>query len=177
MLRRAGSLLDAAERLVGWLEDSAIMLLLVAMTAIVNLQIFARYVFSAPMIWPEEVTRLTLVWITFLGAAAMGRRAADIAVTTFVEMLPTAGQRLALLLRDAVLVVLFAFVAREGVRLAAAVEGMPLVATEWPTALLAWPVALGGALMALHPALRMVRQLAGSGRLASGGTTPGSAAP
>ena len=134
------------------------MLLVVAMTVIVNLQIFARYVFHAPMIWPEEVTRLTLVWLTFLGAAAMGRRASDIAVTTFVEMLPTEGQRLALLLRDAVLVALFALVAREGVRLADAVEGMPLVATEWPTALLAWPVAIGGALMALHPALRFLRQ-------------------
>ncbi len=155
---RAGRILDGAERAVGWLEDAAIMLLVVAMTVIVNLQIFARYVFHAPMIWPEEVTRLTLVWLTFLGAAAMGRRAADIAVTTFVEMLPTEGQRLALLLRDAVLVALFALVAREGVRLADAVEGMPLVATEWPTALLAWPVAIGGGLMALHPALRILRQ-------------------
>jgi TRAP-type C4-dicarboxylate transport system permease small subunit len=162
----AGRILERAERAVGWLEDAAIMLLLVAMTAIVNLQIVARYVFHAPMIWPEEVTRLTLVWLTFLGAAAMGRRAADIAVTTFVEGLSTTGQRLALLVRDAVLVALFVLVAREGVRLADAVEGMPLVATEWPTALLAWPVAIGGALMALHPALRILRQL-GVGRSAT----------
>lgn len=170
MRRKDGSLIDGAERAVGVVEDGAIMLLLVAMTAIVNLQIIARYVFSAPMIWPEEVTRLTLVWLTFLGAAALGRRCADIAVTTFVEMLPKAGRRVAVFLRDLTLVVLFAFVAREGVRLAEAVEGMPLVATEWPTALLAWPVAIGGGLMALHPALRIVR-------LAMGRETPAGEPP
>lgn len=161
MPQREIPIVDAAERIIGWVEDAAIMLLLVAMTAIVNAQIIARYVFSAPMIWPEEVTRLTLVWVTFLGAAALGRRGADIAVTTFVEMLPTMGQRRAQMLRDVVLFLLFAFVAREGIRLADAVDGMPLVATEWPTALLAWPVAIGGGLMALHPALRIVRTLAG----------------
>lgn len=170
MERRETHSVDGAERVIGWFEDGAIMLLLVAMTAIVNLQIIARYVFSAPMIWPEEVTRLTLVWVTFLGAAALGRRCADIAVTTFVDMLPPRGRTLAHAARDLVLVVLFAFVAREGVRLAEAVEGMPLVATEWPTALLAWPVAVGGGLMALHPALRLLR-------LAMGRATPAGEAP
>lgn len=157
MDERRSSLIDGAERAVGWVEDGAVMLLIVAMTVVVNLQIFARYLFSAPMIWPEEVTRLTLVWLTFLGAAALGRRCADIAVTTFVDKLPTVGQKVAMAARDIALVGLFAFVAGEGARLADAVEGMPLVATDWPTALLAWPVAIGGALMALHPALRLFR--------------------
>jgi hypothetical protein len=31
---------------------------------------------------------------------------------------------------------------------------MPLVATEWPTALLAWPVAIGGVLIVLHVLVR-----------------------
>lgn len=148
--------LDKLEAALGRLEEVAAVALLVAMTAVVNLQIFARAL-GAPMVWPEEVTRLTLVWLTFLGAAAMARLGGEIAVTTFVEMLSARGRVLAGVARDLVLLVLFAGVAREGWRLADAVSGMPLVATEWPTALLAWPVCIGGALMALHPALRIAR--------------------
>jgi TRAP-type C4-dicarboxylate transport system permease small subunit len=159
---RALAGLDRLERGLGFVEDTAAMALLTAMAFIVNLQIVARYVFAAPMMWPEEVTRLTLVWLTFIGAAALSRRSGDIAVTTFVEMLPPGGQRLAAAARDVVLVVLFALVMREGSRLAEAVAGMPLVATEWPTALLAWPVAIGAFLMILHPFLRLVRFAAGA---------------
>jgi TRAP-type C4-dicarboxylate transport system permease small subunit len=159
---RALAGLDRLERGLGFVEDTAAMALLTAMAFIVNLQIVARYVFAAPMMWPEEVTRLTLVWLTFIGAAALSRRTGDIAVTTFVEMLPPGGQRLAAAARDVVLVVLFALVMREGGRLAEAVAGMPLVATEWPTALLAWPVAIGAFLMILHPVLRLVRFAAGA---------------
>jgi len=58
------------------------------MALIVNLQVLARYAFDKPFIWPEEVSRMVLIWMTFLGAAALIRRGGDIAVDTFIDMLP-----------------------------------------------------------------------------------------
>ena len=140
---------------IGTLEEWTGIALVCAMAAVVNLQIVARYVFDKPFIWPEEVARLILVWIAFVGAAALIRRGGDIAVETFIDMLAPARRRVMLLIRDLLMVAVYALVAWQGWRLAGNVAGMPLVATEWPTALLAWPVVIGGVLVVLHVLVRL----------------------
>ena len=42
------------------------MFCLVIMTVITLMQVGARYLFSAPFSWPEEVARILMVWMTFL---------------------------------------------------------------------------------------------------------------
>lgn len=139
---------------VGQLEEWLCILLVAAMAIVVNLQIAARYVFDKPFIWPEEVSRLILIWMAFIGAAALIRRGGDIAVDTFVDMLSPGRRRAMLAIRDLVMVAVYSLVAWQGWGLAGNVAGMPLVATEWPTALLAWPVAVGGVLIVLHVLVR-----------------------
>lgn len=39
--------------------------------ALTTLQVFARSVFDSPLIWSEEVVRLLLVWMVFIGAAVV----------------------------------------------------------------------------------------------------------
>lgn len=39
-----------------------------AMTLVVLLQVFCRYVLNAPLSWPEEAARFLMVWMTFLVA-------------------------------------------------------------------------------------------------------------
>lgn len=153
-------LLKTVQTALGRAEELIAMALVVALMVVVNLQIFARYLFHHPFIWPEEVSRLLLVWMTFIGAAALTRRGADLAVDTFVDMLPHRGRRALLILRDALLLVVFAIVGLQGFELAKAVNNMPLVATGWPTALLAWPVILGAALTVFHCVLRLIEQFA-----------------
>ncbi|QQR38427.1 TRAP transporter small permease [Devosia rhizoryzae] len=152
--------LKSIEAGIGHAEEWLGMAAVAALAIVVNLQIFSRYLFHAPFIWPEEISRLLLVWTTFIGAAALTRRAGDLAVDTFIEMMPYGPRRAFLILRDTVMIVLFGFVALQGFALANAVAGMPLVATGLPTALLAWPVVLGGVLTVFHCALRLVMHIA-----------------
>lgn len=149
----------SVERWIAHAEEWFAMALVAALGIVVNLQIFARYVFNAPFIWPEEVSRLLLVWMTFIGSAALVRRGSEIAVDTFVLMLPSHARRTALACRDVVLVLLFGFIALEGFRLAQAVAGMPLIATDLPTSMLAWPIVVGGGLTAFHSAIRLAGTL------------------
>jgi TRAP-type C4-dicarboxylate transport system permease small subunit len=149
-------LLDRIETALGHAEELLAMALVVVLLAVVNLQIFARYLFHHPFIWPEEVSRLALVWMTFIGGAALTRIGGDLAVDTFLEMLPHRPKRIALMLRDSAMIVVFAIVAFEGVELARAVNNMPLVATGLPTALLAWPVIIGAGLVVFHCAVRLM---------------------
>jgi TRAP-type C4-dicarboxylate transport system permease small subunit len=149
-------LLKSVQAALGRVEELLAMALVAGLLIVVNLQIFARYLFHHPFIWPEEMSRLTLVWMTFIGAAALARIGGDLAVDTFVEMLPHRAKRVALILRDAAMLVVFAIVMFQGVELAKAVNNMPLVATGLPTALLAYPVILGGGLIVFHCMIRLV---------------------
>lgn len=153
----ARSWLDRAEAGIGWIEEALAMVLVAAIGILINLQVVARYVFHAPFIWPEEVTKLMLVWLAFLGAAAVSRRGADMAVTTFTDMMPPVARRWLGCGRDLVLAGLYLFVAWQARKLIGALSGMTLVATEWPVALLVWPLLLGSLLLALHAAARLLR--------------------
>ena len=73
------------------LEGSA-GLLIVAMTALVALQVFARYVVNYTLPWSEELSRYVFLWASFLGACvALGRRA-HLGVDSLVTRLPAAAR-------------------------------------------------------------------------------------
>jgi TRAP-type C4-dicarboxylate transport system permease small subunit len=54
--------------------------LLFGILATVLLQVVMRYVFNSPLTWTDEVTRLQLVWLAFVGAVLAYRLGKDIAV-------------------------------------------------------------------------------------------------
>jgi TRAP-type C4-dicarboxylate transport system permease small subunit len=59
--------------------------LLVAMTAVVSLAVFYRYVLNRPLGWYDEVASFLLVWLTFVGAVVVTRRRRHIGFELVVE--------------------------------------------------------------------------------------------
>ena len=144
-MRNALRRVRAVQSVIGHAEETAGIVLVILLAIDVNLQIFARYIFHSPFIWPEEVARMLIIWMTFIGAAALARRGAEITVDTFVLMTPPPVRRLLYIYRDLALIVLFG-------------------ATGLPTSLLAWPVVIGSALTVLHCVLRLVVHAFGEDR-------------
>lgn len=66
----------------------ALALMLVAMTVIVTTQVFFRYVVRSPMSWPEEASRVILVWLSFIGAFVALRQNRHIGFGLLVDKLP-----------------------------------------------------------------------------------------
>ncbi len=66
----------------------ALAAILVAMTVIVTTQVFFRYVLSSPMSWPEEASRVILVWLSFVGAYIAMRQNRHIGFGLLVKKLP-----------------------------------------------------------------------------------------
>jgi len=64
------------DRVVDW---TCIVLLALA-TAVCFYQVVARYVFSSPPTWSEEIARYLFVWLTFLGSAIGFREGAHLAL-------------------------------------------------------------------------------------------------
>jgi TRAP-type C4-dicarboxylate transport system permease small subunit len=154
-----GDLSNKALALLDRLQDIVIIGLVVAMAVVVNLQIFARYLFDSPFMWAEEVTRLTLVWLTFFAGSLLVRRGGEIAVKSFVDLLARRARRYADAITDVIMILLYGLVAVQAYQVARGVEGMPLIATEWPTSLLVWPVCIGSIFTMLYAALRLKENL------------------
>lgn len=81
MLRRADEVLLKTVRIV-------LIVLMAMMVGVVLLQVVTRYGFSFSISWSEELARLSLICIVFLGAAVLTRSEAHLTVDTFVLPLP-----------------------------------------------------------------------------------------
>jgi TRAP-type C4-dicarboxylate transport system permease small subunit len=83
--------LSALTRVNEWISLSARNLaggLLMAMTAIVLLQIVYRYLLNDSLIWTEEVSKTMMVWAAFLVAPWAYRNGANVRIEMFSDELP-----------------------------------------------------------------------------------------
>jgi TRAP-type C4-dicarboxylate transport system permease small subunit len=127
-------------RQIAMIEEAFTVACLIAIAVIINLQIFRRYFLNDPYIWPEEVIRITMIWLSFVGAGIGFRRGAHITVDTLVQMLPAGWRIAALDISDLAVTAVFAIVGIEARQLAVVVSDAPMPATNLPTSMIVWPL-------------------------------------
>lgn len=82
------AVIDGLFRLV----EAGLSALLVAMLGMVLGNVVLRYAFGTGIVVSEELSRMGLVWITFIGAIVAWRRGAHLGVDNVVQMLPPLGR-------------------------------------------------------------------------------------
>ncbi|MDB4516185.1 TRAP transporter small permease [Crocinitomicaceae bacterium] len=85
-------------------------------------QVFARYVFNSPLLWSEELARLLLVWVVFLGGAVVCWDGRHLNVDTFFSRTPPK-LRAVLRATNALIALFFLFIL--------AWSSWPLIELEW----------------------------------------------
>lgn len=73
-------------------EEAIVVALMAAMTALIGVQIFMRYVMGASLSWSEELARYFFIWMTYVGIAYAVRKDAHIRVTMGTDLLSKTGQ-------------------------------------------------------------------------------------
>jgi TRAP-type transport system small permease protein len=87
------ALLTKSCDLIAWAAKVFIGALVGAIVAITLASVWWRYVLNAPLAWPEQVSRILFVWITFVGAAVLYRERLHVAIDMFMAPLPRAARR------------------------------------------------------------------------------------
>lgn len=132
-----------------------------SMAFVLVLQVFFRYALNHSLFWSEELGRLFLVWLTFVGASVAYRRGAHIGIEFFVERL---GPRLRRCVRVAVLLislVLFVTMVVYGVRFGMMLK-MQSTTTLGVSRLVPFAaVPLCGVLMSVHALAFLAAELRG----------------
>lgn len=108
-------LCTVVERAAGILARS----LVVAIIAILTAQIFCRFVLNRSLIWSEEVSTWSMVWVVYLGSAVLMRRAEHVSIPIFVRLLPLTLRIPAIMLGRALTLACVLFVTWYGVALIA----------------------------------------------------------
>ena len=151
-MRRLRSLAQGLRRL----EESAAIALVIAIAAVINLQVFCRYVLDSPLIWPEEISRLGLIWLTYIAAASCTARGSHVRVDTLLLALTPSRRRGLESVIDLILLLCFGTLAWFGWRLAGSLAGMETAAVELPMSMLIWPLVIGCALSSFHSGARIL---------------------
>ena len=68
------------------LEEFILVLLLVAMTVIMGIQVFCRYALSMSLTWSEELTRYLFIWCGFISVSYCSKKCLSIKIEQFVAV-------------------------------------------------------------------------------------------
>ena len=66
--------LRRTSRLINGVDDALTALIVLAATALTGVAVIFRYVFNDSITWSDEVSRLLLVWMVFIGSEALLKR-------------------------------------------------------------------------------------------------------
>jgi TRAP-type C4-dicarboxylate transport system permease small subunit len=100
-MRRISSLSNAVLRV----EKRVITLLVALLVVLILLNIVTRAM-GAALFWGDELAIYTMIWMTLIGASAMVRMRAGVAVTLVTDVLPPDMRRVVFRIADAILLVL-----------------------------------------------------------------------
>ena len=80
--------MDTVKKFFNNLEEFIVVPLVAAMTVVIVLQVFFRYVMKGSLSWSEELARYLMVWVSFVGASIGVKRSAHVGVELAVSALP-----------------------------------------------------------------------------------------
>ena len=80
--------------------EAVVVACLLAMVVMVFGNVVMRYAFNSGILISEELSRYFFVWLTYAGAMVAMRERGHLGVDTFVKLLPLAGKKVCVLLRE-----------------------------------------------------------------------------
>lgn len=153
---RAAGRAGCAERWASRIErtlDAAALVMLAVMAAATCYQVFGRYVLGRAPAWSEELARYLMVWLTFLGAAAVLRSGGHLTVTALLDRLGPRGVAIVLAVRDVILVGLCLVLAWAALRFALLNAAQDSAAMDIPMLIPNGALAIGFLLIAVQTVL------------------------
>ncbi|HZK67468.1 MAG TPA: TRAP transporter small permease [Chloroflexota bacterium] len=122
---------------------------MVLMTVVTIVNVFARYLFNAPLEWAEEFGRYTFIWLVFIGAVVATKQKKHIIIDAVLVMLPDAARRVMTVLADIFTMVVMLLLLYYGWRLMAFTI-QPTATLKIPQYWIYFSVPFSAALIILH---------------------------
>ena len=136
-------------RFLSKIDTGAMVLTLWALFLVVALQFFTRYVLNDSLGWTEEIARMLLIVLTYVGAIVCARKNSHIRVNLVIELLPDGLRNWAVRFIDLMSSVFFLFLSWTAMQFAL-VTRLKMSSIEIPKSIIFWICAVALLLMAFH---------------------------
>jgi TRAP-type C4-dicarboxylate transport system permease small subunit len=159
---RSGAREPFALRALDRLAEATVLGALLVELLLVLANVIARIFFRQSFLWSDEVARLALSILAFIGGAVAYRRRDHAQVRLILNLLPRPAERVCLALADVLVFFVGGLIGIASIEFIAAswAERTPIL--QAPAALIALPLPVGTALMSIYAATRVWRE---NGRL------------
>src|SRR5690606_13854175 len=122
--------MNVLHRFLDWLLQWTVILLMVTLTVIVILAVFARKLGSS-FVWYDEVASVLLAWVTYYGAALAALKRKHIGFDSLLLAIPMPARMWAVALSEALVIGFFLLLAWAGWEVLQVLEGMRLISLRW----------------------------------------------
>ena len=119
-------------------------------------QIFFRFVLDSPLVWSEELVRLLVVWMTFIGAAVICWDGRHLSVDVLFVRLPAAARRALRIFNCIVALVFLGTLVWYSIQIVELTMHVTIGAMDLPEAAYRVPATIGGVLMIAFIVLRIL---------------------
>ncbi|NNE87516.1 MAG: TRAP transporter small permease [Silicimonas sp.] len=144
------------DRAIGHLLDALVIGLAGLILVLLNWAVFARFVLNDSVSWGEELPAYLLATLTFIGAAYLTRTNEHLGFDAVLQIMPKGLQRAVTIMNLALMGFFGALLAWYGGIAAISFSGRSLISVDAPMALFRGSMPLGGALIAVFCAVRLV---------------------
>lgn len=153
------NLLGSINRYVEKMEYYFALLLMASTTFITVMQVVTRYGFNHPLTWPEELSTLLLVWMTFTGASLLLKKEQHIEIDFFTNFLSKKAQKVIRLTNYVLIFVFMVFATYGAYKLQAFQSRHYTVALRIPKNFFSLSLLLSGASMCFYLIFAFFRAL------------------
>lgn len=138
--------------MVEYLEDYFCSAILLGMTILTCINVFARYIFKSSMPFVEELTSLGLVIISLTGAAIAAKRGAHLGLTLLTDFLSEKMQKNLIVLGDILGAIFGAVMLYYGTQMALQeyILGQTTAGMQWPEWLFGMFIPISGAVLMIR---------------------------
>jgi TRAP-type C4-dicarboxylate transport system permease small subunit len=165
-------MLDRLRRSADLSSRIAAVVVLLALLATVVLGVAFRAL-GEPLIWSDELARYLMVWLAFIGWILASRRRSHIRITLVIERLPPPFRRILEALIQVALLVLGAFLVRDGFILVERNLDVETVSLPVSSAVVYVPIVFAGLATALQAVAQIVELFVPGAESAALGATGG----
>lgn len=134
------------------IEDNICAIILLAMTILTCVNVFARYVFLSSMPFVEELTPMGLVVLSIVGAAVAAKKGAHLGLTVITDLLSPKYQKLCVLFAHAlgfIFGIIILYYGLDTVRVEYLLEFVTS-GMQWPEWIFGITIPLGGFILAVR---------------------------
>lgn len=123
------------------------MILIITITIITSANVFMRFVMNSGLTWAEEVTKILVVWFTYISMAIGVKQGLHISLHVLPQDLPKSVTLILKIIKDLITIIIAIVMIVYGIKLIEFTSKSIMTATEWPSSVLYMILPFSGVLI------------------------------